>query len=70
LGTHQAIFTQDSDYFSLPCSQAKAAIAWRRSEGRRRMFEALEHGMDVSSFTGDPIYVKNKVWPLLELRTA
>jgi hypothetical protein len=70
LRTHQAIFAQDSDYFSLPCSQAKAAITWRRSEGHRRMFEALEHGMNVSSFTGDPIYVKSKVWPLFEVRTA
>jgi hypothetical protein len=70
LATHQAIFTQDSDYFSLPWNQAEAGIVWRRSKGRSRMLEALEHGMNTSSFTGDPIYVESKVWPILEIRTA
>jgi hypothetical protein len=68
--THQAIIAQDADRFSLACIQAESTIARRRGEGGRRLFEALEHGMNGSLFPSHPIYVKSEVGPLFEFRTA
>jgi len=60
--TDQAIFAENTDY-SRPCDQAKPTIFWGCSKGGRRVFEALEHIMDLPSFSCHPIDVKRKIWP-------
>jgi hypothetical protein len=60
--TDQAILAENTDYL-LPWDQAKSTISWGCGKGGSRVFEALQHIMDLPSFSSNPIDMNCKVRP-------